>query len=691
MPETGLVSRWSASGYSDHAAGSGPALGRQIVGGVGVAADVVLVTDASGLIDPSLFPKQSNALGLEWAEEQARFSRSTGQRVAESVQGVHSAWSRLPEDYQAPEAGDLYRVMDPELGAALREQERFLDAARYLDDYVDEVGAVKQRLANLEVEAAEFRARVTHVFWDRGHTEPLPEHPNPVLQNQLLIARAHDIFAAIVEAEQRCADRIKALDEQIAPVVGTFGPYLTGRAGLFSSTGARFSMDAPNVAKFAPTRAILDGTSDEVREWWDTLTPEQRTALVAALPMVIGNLNGVPIKFRADANRINLRTEITRLKAETARIDKELATAAAAHGFGRSKSEEHQPDPELLKERARLQAAINSYGHYLELPTQPPQYQYDENGRWSLRTTVELVAFDPANSSIATYRGPYDKNGDVPDWVDNVAVHVPGTKTRMDDLNKTDTTANNLYEAANNVKGSGSTAMFAWAGGAFPQNIPEAASASYSHDLGPKLRDFVGAIDVHPDSRLTVEAHSYGGAALGIAEREGLKADQVVYVAGAGLGNDNTSIQDFPHTKSVPHYAMMARNDHVVGHIQGADAGELGHGASPLGAPGVTRLETGFVEAGNPESGTIESTTETTRSLWEPHSAVYRRGSTSFNNIVGVITGTQVETYAGDEILVAGGRLHHISGITSDDYVPRKIMTSTPDQGPARPGMDRME
>ena len=42
--------------------------------GCQVAANVVLVTDASGLIDPSLFPTQSNALGLEWAEEQARFS-----------------------------------------------------------------------------------------------------------------------------------------------------------------------------------------------------------------------------------------------------------------------------------------------------------------------------------------------------------------------------------------------------------------------------------------------------------------------------------------------------------------------------------------------------------------------------------------------------------------------------------------
>ncbi|MEU4384362.1 alpha/beta hydrolase [Promicromonospora sp. NPDC023805] len=629
-----------------------------------MAADVVLVTDASGLIDPSLFPKESNALGLEWAEEQARFSRSTGQRVAESVQGVHSAWSRLPEDYQAPEAGDLYRVMDPELGAALREQERFLDAARYLDDYVDEVGAVKQRLANVEVEAATFRARVRAAN-PGGVTTMQLQELDTVDQNRDLIARAQRVFAVIGEAEQRCAERIRALDEQIAPVVSGLGPALTGGTGLFSSTGAWSPVGSPSVAPFAPTRAILDGSASEVREWWDTLTAEQRTALVAALPMVIGNLNGVPVKFRADANRINLATEINRLEAEKARIEKELSIAAMASRFSSARGQ-YVPDLRLASEVNRLQAAIDSYEQYRGLDKK--QNEYDENGRKTYRDSVELVAFDPTSSSIATYRGPYDENGDVPDWVDNVAVHIPGTTTRMDDFNEIDTDVYNLYDAANRIKSAGSTAVFAWAGGEFPQNIPEAASASYSRDLGPKLLDFIHAIDVHPDSTLTAEAHSYGSAALGIAESEGLRVDRVMYVAGAGLGNDNTSVQDFPYTKDVPHYTQMARRDSVVGLIQGADAGELGHGASALRDPEVTRLETGYLNPTNRSEGDIEST-----GVFESHSAVYTRGSTSFNNIVGVFTGTRVEVYAGDEVLVAGGKLYNIDGIDVEGYVPRYV------------------
>ncbi|MEU4361768.1 alpha/beta hydrolase [Promicromonospora sp. NPDC023987] len=629
-----------------------------------MAVDVVRVTDAGGLIDPALFPKASGALGMEWAQQRAGVFRTTGQQVADNAQDIHSAWSRLPESYQAPEAGDLYRAMDPALGAALREQEKFLDAARYLEDYVDEVGAVQPRLASLEAEAGAFRARVRAAN-PGGVTTMLLQELDTVDQNQDLIVRAQQVFAVILEAEQRCADRIKALDEQTVPVTKSPVPALTGRTGLFSSTGAWSPVDSPRVADFAPTKTILDGSASEVREWWGTLTPQQRTALVAAMPMVVGNLNGVPVKFRADANRINLATEIDRLEAEKARIEKELRMAAMASRFS-ALGGGYIPDLGLAKELDRLQAAIDSYEHYRSLPEGGGQYEYDKNGRRTYRDTVELVAFDPTRLSIATYRGPYDRAGDVPDWVDNVAVHVPGTTTRMDDFNETDTDAYNLYDEAHNTVGAGSTAVFAWAGGEFPQNIPEAASASYSRDLGPKLRDFMHAIDVHPDSTLTAEAHSYGGAVLGIAESEGLRVDRVMYVAGAGLGNDNTSVQDFPYTKDVPHYTQMARRDSVVGLIQGADAGELGHGASALHDPDVTRLETGYLNAANRSQGDIEST-----GVFESHSSVYTKGSTAFNNIVGVITGTRVEAYAQDEVYVAGGTLYNIDGIDVEGYEPR--------------------
>lgn len=206
--------------------------------------------------------------------------------------------------------------------------------------------------------------------------------------------------------------------------------------------------------------------------------------------------------------------------------------------------------------------------------------------------------------------------------------------------------------------------MIAWAGGQFPQFL-DAAEARYSQELAPRLRDFVAAVDTHPEaSTLTVTGHSYGGAVVGEAEQSGLAADRVLYVAGAGIGNGNQTVTDFPNTGDVPHYSMMARHDLIVGHIQGFEAGPLGHGTSPLTDPAVTRLETGFFTAGDTSSGTIEST-----GAGESHSTVYQRGSTSFNNVVGVITGTQVELFSPDRTQgTRYGGVQWVEGLQHPDY-----------------------
>jgi hypothetical protein len=216
--------------------------------------------------------------------------------------------------------------------------------------------------------------------------------------------------------------------------------------------------------------------------------------------------------------------------------------------------------------------------------------------------------------------------------------------------------------------------VFAWAGGRFPQGL-EAVYDGLSRDLGPRLRDFAAAVDRHPaTSTLTITGHSYGAAVVGIAESVGLRADRVLYVAGAGIGNDNTEVADFPHTGDVPHYALMARNDAIVGYIQGFDQGSVGHGASPLRDPDVVRLETGFLNAANPVSG------EDVESLgaFSSHSGVYSVGSTSFENIVQTVVGGRVETFAPDEVTVQhvprqAAQVTTIKGIDRPGYVPLHV------------------
>jgi hypothetical protein len=334
-------------------------------------------------------------------------------------------------------------------------------------------------------------------------------------------------------------------------------------------------LSGPGTVVSAVDLAAL-GDADAVRAVWDQLDEVQRRSLIANEPMITGNLNGIPIQFRAEANRLNMRAEI-------ARIDRQLAVV------GEASLHNELSDRETIPGLRKLRGDLNQF-------LGVRQVVHDAWGKSHDVVGVPVVAFDPGDSTIATYRGPLDEHGDVPTWITNLAIHVPGTGTNHE-------RSGELYDRADELRreeGAGATAIFAWAGGRLPLDIPEATDPGFSQALGPRLRDFAAAVNTNPaGSTLTVTGHSYGGAVVGIAEAEGLRADRVLYVSAAGLGHGNKRVSDFPFTGAVPHYALMARNDVVVGSIQGALI-DFMHGASPLTDADVVRLETGFLDVQNP-------------------------------------------------------------------------------------------
>lgn len=132
-----------------------------------------------------------------------------------------------------------------------------------------------------------------------------------------------------------------------------------------------------------------------------------------------------------------------------------------------------------------------------------------------------MVVFAPESDAIGTYHGPLDPvTGDIPSWVRNVAVSVPGTTTTMTSFSE---------EAARNLQSAAGfdTAVFQWAGGRFPLNIPEAMTWGYAETPAPLLRDFVAEIDKP-------------------------------YVSAAGMGRGVSGLSDFPNPGDAPHYSIMA-------------------------------------------------------------------------------------------------------------------------------------
>ncbi|MGI5189366.1 alpha/beta hydrolase [Promicromonospora sp. CA-289599] len=382
----------------------------------------------------------------------------------------------------------------------------------------------------------------------------------------------------------------------------------------------------------------------------------------------MGNLNGVPLKYRADANKINLTGEVASLRAQQARINQQM-DAVRAQRFGRGNYAQITAELNRLKnERDRLDGPIREHAHCLHLDT--PQNEYDANGRRTTRTNVEVVAFDPSAHAIATYHGRYDENGDIAADVENLGVYVPGTFTRIDHFNGADTRAYDLYVGSNAEKfGPGRTGMIAWAGGQFPNSIPDAINGKYALDLGPKLRDFVAAVDTRPDSSvLAVNGHSYGGLVVARGEAAGLGADRVMYTSSAGLGEGVQSVTEFPNTGDVPHYTMIGRGDGVVGLVQQDPVGI--HGDAPPYVGSVIRAETGFQTDGDPSSGTIEET-----GLFKQHSSVYDVGSTAFNGHVGFFTGTQIELFSPDRII--DNPWGRYGGVTRVDGIKHPITSPT--------------
>lgn len=587
----------------------------------------------------------------EALREQAVLARQAGATLAEMDGQAVTAQA----DQLVRTAGRLDRVADGDL-----------EASQILGSYVDELSAIAAMARGLRASVEELTGRAewcrqavcasspqaAAVAWS-WQTLPPASSVDGSGYEYTLWSAALDEIAQLRVDWQRLVERREHLDtdtaarlrqiEVVAEIDQAVPAVAVGQAGALA---AALWAGGHNVSASMLASA---GSAGAVRAVWDQLTPAQRAALVRASPRTIGNLDGVPLKYRAQANRAHIRTEITSMRDQIAALDAEIAAGATSRSTVLY---------ELTERRAELAELMATYENYLDVPDD--RYVLDQERSRQVASQREIVLFDPP--AVATYHGVFDDNGDIPAWMANVAVHVPGTTTNIHSFPATDQRAFDLYRRANEAD---RTAMIAWAGGELPQHV-DAAWDGYTRDLAPKLRDFTAAIDTHSESStLTVTGHSYGGAVVGMAEHQGLRADRILYVSSAGMGNDVDGLADYPHTADVPHYALMARNDAIVGLVQGADTASLGHGASPLNTDGVVRLETGWLDESDPSAGSIEDLGPTAS-----HSGVYKLESTSFENIVSVITGGEATQWAPNKVTHTPAGPIVEDGIDAADYTP---------------------
>lgn len=249
----------------------------------------------------------------------------------------------------------------------------------------------------------------------------------------------------------------------------------------------------------AGTAPPVPGTSPAgVRAWWDSLSPEGRSRALAEHPDRLGALDGVPATARDRANRL-------RLDAERAQLLRRRMRLARRDTAGTARIDEMLRGIDAVARRLRT--------------GQPPAL---------------LLGFDTEHAGHAIVAV-----GD-PDRARHVVTYVPGTTARLGtvevDLQRADAT----LAAARAADPRADTAAITWLGYDAPPDIARAVAAEPAERAAEPLARFQdGLRSTHqgPPAHQTVIGHSYGSTVVGhAARRGGLQADDLVLVAGPGVG-----------------------------------------------------------------------------------------------------------------------------------------------------------
>jgi Alpha/beta hydrolase len=288
-------------------------------------------------------------------------------------------------------------------------------------------------------------------------------------------------------------------------------------------------------------------TPAQVSTFIAALTPAQRDGLLRRHPNVLGDLNGVPVPLRYQANRIAIRAAIT---AATARL----------HDLSRQ-IRRPTPTTDLLALRDAEAAAKDRRAMLT---------------RWS-HSSGQFLFFDP--------RGP----GRVAQvWGDlttarHVAIIVPGAGTTIDNFDSGGghnavpaRDARRLLAATKRLAPGDKVAVIGWLGYVTPPGIDEySAGSALAKPGATDLAGFVNSFG--PGVHVSVFCHSYGSVVCGRAAPAMQVSDIVVF---GSPGMDVSSVNDLGTTAKV--WATRARSDWIryVPHVR---VDGYGHGADPAG------------------------------------------------------------------------------------------------------------
>lgn len=363
-----------------------------------------------------------------------------------------------------------------------------------------------------------------------------------------------------------------------------------GQSALNNATEQRRASDAGQAvvgsgAAGAPVGALVIGDlvrlqPDEQVALWRSLTKEQQNALIRGRESSLGELEFVAPEIRYAANRQLVFDQYIALNDLQARLGQL---------------------PDGLKARQDLYERI-------------------------LRDHEQVLFFDPGGDGrIAVVQGDLSS-------ASHVAVAVPGISNNLENYW-------NLLDEGKRLKGAAGegAAVVNWLGYDTPVGVgwnpirmaAEIPNQTLAEPGAHALTTFVqGLRTTNPDAQITVIGHSYGSLVTGLAARNGLAADNVVFIGSPGVGVD--SAHDFRLPEGAHVYAAEPSGGVRLGDVGfGGDfVSNLGHNVHPFG--GVPT---------EPDFGATVLDIGDRLNAFGSHSDYYAAGSTSLNLLGSIVRG----------------------------------------------------
>lgn len=480
-------------------------------------------------------------------------------------------WGLLPGVYHAPEASELQHSLR-QLGPAAAEIDTGLRGARgAIETLADDLEAADRRRDALIARLREHEATAGLAFPEAS--DPLGRRLADVERGDRELAFRREC-AALVEdwdaAARACAAALRAIPD----VSWTLARDLPAEETVLASPSTsvldeaalpllhrlarRDGADAARLLRQNPQWAdiIRRGQPDAVATWWASLSPTTAAALVAGVPALIGNLDGVALADRVAANR-------ARAEAHLAHLDRERRDTLQEGQKSLVKS-----DAQLYRMTARV----------AEIDREAAYFQAVRVGE------KQLYAWNPDHGSLVEMSG-------------NAATAkaalfvVPGTNTTAGSFYGDDPITRFANWQVNG--GRGDVVALTVLTGPMPQlsDIPVGGGPQWNHyalERAPEYAQVVeGVKAAQPDLWTMSYEHSYGGAVGSAAESYGGNMNARFLAASVGA-TDGYTVS--PETS---YYSVQGPDD-INRYYAGLQAGPLGFGVRPESFDGVGVMDSGL-------------------------------------------------------------------------------------------------